>query len=347
MYPLEFPLRVLKVRQPLRSWVLDPFCGRGTTNFAARLNGLPSIGIDSSPVAAALSKAKLVCARAEEVVRCADEMISEQAPIDVPKGEFWTLAYDREVLRQICRLRAGLIQDCEQPDRTILRAIILGALHGPRGKWSDSYFSNQCPRTFAPKPAYAVRFWRQRRLTPPRVNVLEIIRKRATRCLDLAVPQLEAIVRQADSRDPEAFTNLPRAGLTITSPPYYGMRTYLPDQWLRVWFIGGRADVDYRKPSFQLQHNSQEAYTSQLADVWTNVARVSTDNAILVIRFGGIHDRKADPRQILKDSLRRAGWRILTIVNAGNAEDGKRQAEQFQQLYRAPITEFDAYATVT
>lgn len=27
-------------------WVLDPFCGRGTTNFAARLRGLPSVGVN-------------------------------------------------------------------------------------------------------------------------------------------------------------------------------------------------------------------------------------------------------------------------------------------------------------
>ena len=62
MYPLDFPLRVLKKHGKRGDWVIDPFCGRGTTNFAARLLEMPSVGVDSSPVAAALAKAKLATA---------------------------------------------------------------------------------------------------------------------------------------------------------------------------------------------------------------------------------------------------------------------------------------------
>jgi DNA modification methylase len=60
MYPLEFPLRVLKDHGRRGDWVIDPFCGRGTTNFAARLLEMPSVGVDSSPVAAALAKSAIV-----------------------------------------------------------------------------------------------------------------------------------------------------------------------------------------------------------------------------------------------------------------------------------------------
>src|SRR5437870_4140125 len=58
MFPLSFPYRRLRAVKR-GSWVLDPFCGRGTTNVAARLLGLPSVGIDSSPVATAIASAKL------------------------------------------------------------------------------------------------------------------------------------------------------------------------------------------------------------------------------------------------------------------------------------------------
>lgn len=37
MFPLEFPLGVLTRQSRPKQWVLDPFCGRGTTTFAARL----------------------------------------------------------------------------------------------------------------------------------------------------------------------------------------------------------------------------------------------------------------------------------------------------------------------
>jgi hypothetical protein len=49
MFPLAFPLGVLKRRGQPKQWVLDPFCGRGTTTFAARLLGLPSVSLDSNP----------------------------------------------------------------------------------------------------------------------------------------------------------------------------------------------------------------------------------------------------------------------------------------------------------
>ena len=59
MFPLQFPLRILQKRAKRGDTVLDPFCGRGTTNFAARLLGLGSLGVDSSPVATAITATKL------------------------------------------------------------------------------------------------------------------------------------------------------------------------------------------------------------------------------------------------------------------------------------------------
>jgi hypothetical protein len=44
MFPLSFPFEALAKAQK-GEWVFDPFCGRGTTIFAARLRGLPSVGV--------------------------------------------------------------------------------------------------------------------------------------------------------------------------------------------------------------------------------------------------------------------------------------------------------------
>src|SRR6266545_7384754 len=59
MFPLDFPMRILNRYGQPGQRVLDPFCGRGTTNFAARLSGLHTVGMDSSPVATAITAAKL------------------------------------------------------------------------------------------------------------------------------------------------------------------------------------------------------------------------------------------------------------------------------------------------
>jgi hypothetical protein len=146
--------------------VLDPFCGRGTTNFAARILGLPTIGIDASPIAVAATVAKLVPAvRPRDIMLETDEILTSRTDYSVPVGRFWSLAYKPSVLKAICKLRAALLNNCRSNRRKALRRILLGALHGPlRKDGSSSYFSNQCPRTYAPKPRYAVEFWRRTKL---------------------------------------------------------------------------------------------------------------------------------------------------------------------------------------
>ncbi len=343
MYPLGFPLRVLKRHGRAGEWVVDPFCGRGTTNFAARLLGMPSMGVDSSPVATALAQAKLVYATPGRVVASARAILEEaKPPASVPTNAFWTLAYAPRTLLQLCQLREALLDDCKSTTRVMLRAIILGALHGPRPKGKPSYFSNQAPRTFAPKPNYAVKFWTARGMRPDEVDVLEIIRSRAERYLATPPPDVEGMVHLADSRDAATFRDAPKARWIVTSPPYYGMRTYLPDQWLRSWFLGGPDYVEYRQPA-QLEHTGADHFAGEMARVWKNVAELSTAATRLIIRFGGIHDREAEPLDVLGASLAPAGWRILTARAVADADTGRRQVRQFQASPKKSITEYDVY----
>jgi hypothetical protein len=324
--------------------VLDPFCGRGTTLFAARALGLPSIGIDSSPVAAAVAQAKLAHASPDEVVAAARFILAEPGdPSPPPRGEFWNWAFHAGTLAQMCRLRQALLDRCDSAARVLLRAIVLGAIHGPLTKGAPSHFSNQCPRTYAPKPRYAAQFWKERRLQPPRVDVLDVIAARAARFLDRAPPAGRGAVIQADSRDVRWEGERRRVAWIVTSPPYYGMRTYIPDQWLRYWFLGGPAEVAYHFDG-QLQHQSPDGFIAQLASVWRNAASICRRGARLAVRFGGINDRKQDPLAILKRSLAAAGWRTLTARPAGHSGHGRRQADQFARARRVPVPEYDFYA---
>ena len=126
----------------------------------------------------------------------------------------------------------------------LLRAAALGCLHGPRSKDPSKagYFSNQMPRTFAPKPNYSVTYWRENALKPPQVSVLRVLRRKLERISDLDAPTVDSFARVlcADAREARPYRQLEDHLLVITSPPYYGMRTYIQDQWLRHWFLGGR-----------------------------------------------------------------------------------------------------------
>lgn len=342
MFPLDFPLQQLAA-YPGATRVLDPFCGRGTTLYAARLAGLPSAGIDINPVAATIARAKLTQATAGAVVRLAKQVLSSGIWGEVPDGEFWQWCYEGETLREIATLRTGLLE-IDTPTAAMLRAIMLGILHGPRNKRLPSYLSNQMPRTYASKPAYAVKFWKNRDMEPTRISTLDVIERRASRLLDSVPLAQGGRVYLGDSL--ETLQRLrQKFDLVVTSPPYYGMRTYVSDQWLRSWFLGGRPEVPYSSQGQIARQPNQEAFIRALADVWAAAADRCRQGSRLAIRFGALPSSRTDPERLLLASIQQAnaGWVVKEVRPAGTSPKRARQAEQFGKAGSA-IDEIDVVA---
>lgn len=340
MFPLDFPLRVLASARP-GDWVLDPFCGRGTTLYAARLLGLPSAGVDVSPVAVAVSRGVLAAASPDQVLRLARVLLKNGADGPAPEGPFWELAYHPETLRDVCALRAGLL-GARGDAADLLRLFVLGRLHGPLRR-IPTYLSNQMTRSFAPKPDYAIRYWQRRGLTPPRVEVLEVVAAAVRRYLTNLPPRVEGTAALGDAR---TFDFLSLGGpyrFVVTSPPYPGMRTYVPDQWLRMWFLGGAPRPAYAYAG-QLGAGTLQKYAADLTAVWANVARACAPGAQLVVRFGG---RSEAEIQAFASSLEASPFKLRGVVPAGDARAGRRQAAQFGRGQGArPPAEFDFVAVL-
>lgn len=348
MFPLDFPISVLKRFGQKNLKVLDPFCGRGTTIFAARLQGHQAFGLDCSPIAIAIARAKLAMTTETEVTDLAEAILEEgTTQLSVPKGEFWKWAYAPDTLRDMCILREGLRWRRSQAAE-VLRAICLGALHGPLtvSVETRSYFSNQMPRTFASKPDYSVRYWRTHKLEPQEVDVLKIIGHRLKRLeLDTLPKMKEASkVSVADSRLAKGYSSLPEdIDLVITSPPYYGMRTYISDQWLRNWFLGGSSEVPYDEQCL-LSHQSPERFSKSLAQVWDRIGSKFSRRARMFVRFGAIPSRKCNPRDIMLASLDYSehSWNVHHVRQANSASSGKRQAAHMgKRVKSTAINEFD------
>lgn len=347
MFPLEFPLSILGRRRKPGSCVLDPFCGRGTTIFAARLKGHQAYGIDSSPVAIAITRAKLAETTDADVLKLAERILGEQRDVKVPGGDFWDWAYAPSTLRAVCILREGL-GGLRSGAANVLRAICLGALHGPLtlNVETRSYFSNQMPRTFAAKPDYSVRYWEASSLRPVAVDVLKIVKNRLARLQLDSLPKCigDSKVSVADARLARGYKSLPETiDLIITSPPYYGMRTYVADQWLRNWFLGGPSAVPYGEKN-PLSHQSPEDFAQSLAEVWDRIGARLAEHGRMFVRFGAIPSRRRDPRQIVESSLERSRfpWKIRQVCPAESAASGKRQAcHMGRRIKSAAIQEHD------
>jgi hypothetical protein len=348
MFPLSFPFEAL-ASSKAGEWVLDPFCGRGTTILAARLRGLPSVGVDSNPVAGAIAAAKLPQVSACEIIALARDILGGVQPGPVPgtpQGEFWELCYSPSTLRDICRIRNSLLDRCSTRVEVALRGVMLGILHGPLIK-ARTYLSNRMPRTYSTKPAPAVRYWRKNNLTPPKIDVLTTVSRRARFSFEEVPPSTLGKVITGDSRMFNFARLATKFSWVITSPPYYGMRTYFPDHWLRNWFVGGPSDVDYRAGDL-LSHHSERQFVSDLATVWKRTAEVCVPGAKLICRFGALPSCEKDPRALLKRSLGEAdcGWTIRTIRNAGTSQHGRRQCDQFGTGKNKPVEEIDVYAVL-
>jgi hypothetical protein len=349
MFPLEYPMRIIRRHKADAPIVVDPFCGRGTTIYAARRFGLTSYGFDASPIAAAIAQAKLASAKLEDIMDLGRKLIA-RPPRNIPDNAFFKRAFARKTLIQICSLREGLIAE-ERPsnESAILRAAALGCLHGPliKGKGAPSYFSNQMPRTFSSKPDYSLRFWRRKEMYPPDAEALAVIEKKLKRIIDLDSGTFGRLsnVKCSDSRYAGTYRNVSNASLIITSPPYYGMRTYVQDQWLRMWFLGGSAEIDYEADG-QLRHSGHVAFVSDLAKVWKNVSNRSRDGAHLYVRFGVLPSINSDAKALLCSSLEEAGdWKLVSIRSADTSHAGKRQADHMGQK-STPSQEFDFHAVL-
>jgi hypothetical protein len=269
----------------------------------------------------------------DDIVNEARAIIGEENEVNVPSGEFWRAAFNPSVLRKIVRLRNELLLSCRSSERVALLAIMLGALHGPKNKKNPSYLSNQCPRTYAPKPNYAIKFWKEHDLIAPKVDVIELIKTRAERYYLSGSPKVPYTITKGDSRKASPYSRLhttQMAELIVTSPPYPGMTTYYTDQWLRNWFLGGPDCVDYDKNS-GIRSRREADFIADLREVWQRTAENSTGTATLICRFGILPSYKASVRKIIVSSFRHTPWVVKKIKSAGSASKGRRIADTFMR----------------
>src|SRR5436190_16668204 len=100
MFPLEYPLQMIRKHKANAPVVLDPFCGRGTTIYAARKLGMKSYGFDISPIAAAIARAKLASASLEDVIALGKKLVAKPAK-HVPETAFFNRAFSKATLREL------------------------------------------------------------------------------------------------------------------------------------------------------------------------------------------------------------------------------------------------------
>jgi hypothetical protein len=343
MFPETF------VRRNLLAWskpddiVLDPFCGRGTTIFESLLNGRRAIGCDTNPVAFCLSRAKAAPPALVEVLdRIAvleNKFTEREVKVKELKAEFFRLCFHESTLRQIAYLMTKLDWRNDRAD-CFIAALALGCLHGESHR-TELCFSNRMPRTISTKPAYSVRWWSEKGCTPPKRDVLSILRKAAKYRYESAPPKTIGRVVEGDAR--RAFTMLraykERVRLVITSPPYLDITDYHEDQWLRLWFLGGPSKPVTGQGKDD-RHRRIDAYWKFLSEAWAGIAPLLCHSAQIIIRIGGTRLGGKELGVGLLNSLNSTG-RKFNLAESRQTEIRNGQRRVFQAVPSAASVEHD------
>lgn len=278
MFPVEFVRHAVEAFCPSGGAVLDPFCGRGTVPYVAKVTGRPSLGTDLNPVAFLFSSAKTdpepsVQAVLDRVV----DVTKAVMPGDlVPENEFQTWAWCPPALGFLRAARRLLDWQRSRCDRTLM-AVILVHLHGKTG----NAISNQMHQTKGMAPDYALRWWGERKMAPPDIDPGAYFASKVRWRYRHGIPGgPTAEIVLGDARDVLPRTSR-RFAMLLTSPPYRNVTNYRVDNWIRLWMLG-----EGPLPSWEVsqRYGHRERYAGLLSDVFRAASRLLLPDAPVYVR---------------------------------------------------------------
>lgn len=346
MFPPSFARKAIKKYSSPNDLVVDPFSGRGTTLLEARLLGREAIANDINPVACTITKAKTQPVLLPACLAYIDKLEGEFKKTNIDQlvfeaGSlplFFKYAYNRQTLLQLLWLRKKL-RNVRKPEAVFVKTLCLSYLHGEFGKTKQIYFSNNLPHTYCPKPDYSVRFWKQRKMKAPMVDIFSVLRDRASFRIDTSRQHEFSTPSHAILGDVrEIHQNLKKitskkAKLVVTSPPYLKITSYEEDQWLRLWFLGYPPYPSQGKITKDDRIASQEKYIDFMADTWKSVAKIMHKKGTIVCRIGQSTNDKYPLKDIMDESLRRSGSRLKVRRVSFSPFKKVRQAKMFGKNY--------------
>ena len=279
------------------------------------VQGRRALGIEITAVGWLFGQAKLNPAPVVEVLARLDELkgLSEGYRHQVNNmPEFYGYCFSPDVLAFLLAARSTLSWRSAPVD-TVLMAFITAYLHGKLG----AGLSNQMRMTKAMAPDYSMRWWRDHRCEkPPPVDWHAFLKKRIEWRYAKGVPPAESgEVRLGDSsvllkEIVQATQNgsQPRCSLLFTSPPYCGVINYFKDQWLRNWMLGGPELPTVSAKKYEGRFVSQIEYRDLLITVFSAVARIMADDAVVYVRTDAREFTLKTTTEVLREIF--AGWEI-------------------------------------
>ena len=303
MFPYDFAERTIKAFCPPGGSVMDPFAGRGTSIFAAAVNGYKAWGSELGALGSVYCQTKLAPPAAEDVLARLDEIGSQAGGFlsdarTMP--EFFRHCYSDGVLSFLLAARSGLDWERDAVDCGLM-AMILVDLHGDR----LHSLSNQMRRTKSMSPDYSVAWWKAKSMPPPEIDPVTVMRDKILWRYRSGPPIFghNATVVHGDCREVlvglEVMTKekIKPFDMVLTSPPYAGVIDYDYEQWLRLWLLG-EAEASKRRNGERFTNAA--SYEGLLRDTFSGLKRCSKEDAVIYVRTDARKTSCDVTREVLK-----------------------------------------------
>jgi len=188
-FPLDVAHRLLQLHAGKSSVVFDPFCGKGTSLFAARMLNHSAYGLDIAPGAVICAAAKLIDVNLGRWTNYVNALrLRHRSISDVPS--YVKVFFHPATLSQILAIRDKFLRDVnssqegQRANAIFGLANLLGILHGH----ATYSLSLPCAHAFSMAPGYVKRYAQKHGLEAPIQNVKLCLIEKAKRCLRLGVP---------------------------------------------------------------------------------------------------------------------------------------------------------------
>jgi hypothetical protein len=306
----QIPAALIGSLSKTGDWVLDPYCGSGTTVLEAQRLGRPAVGIDVNPVATLIGRAKSLPvsgSRLREVLsvhlqRILSERLSSGSRQSarcyrIPESVQGTKWYHPETLFELSLLW-GYIESCSGIVKHVLEfcfsSILVSACNETR-HWGYICDNTQ-PLSTRYQSAYAL--------------------------FEVAIEELCNAYEERDRRLKTA-QNLPRVkfecgdaahklreypaeqfGLVVCSPPYFGVIDYVKAQRLTMeWFghdLQGFRQLETGARSKRHRLKAFDEYISDVRTVFVEVTRTLRSGAYCCVILGQSTKRRETVPELVK-----------------------------------------------
>lgn len=293
-FPLRIASSLIAEHSSASSVIFDPFCGKGTSLFAARTHGHTAIGLDVAPEAVIATEAKLGTLNIASAIRYIDSLPQDVKCSTEPPPSVQSF-FHPITLRQVLSLSGALKQDIASTSRPrrehaiFTLACLLGILHG-HATYSLSISS---AHAYSMAPAYVARYAMKHNLAAPVRDVKSCLREKASRCLSQNLPKaVKYKIRRGSALScREVFPDfVGKVDLVLTSPPYLNAQTYAKDNWLRLWLLGH----DYKAlVGDYIQTSSLPKYHTLMRAVFISLSEMLKPGGRLICIAGDVRGRAA------------------------------------------------------